>query len=660
MRHPAGQRHGRPDRTADRAGEGRAVERSLSAVGTVARAGVQRRRLQTFSIGGVVVLSTAALVFGLSLLASANSLFDDAFERAHGAHATASFDTGEVTADQVEATGQATGVTAAAGPFQTAVLAEARVSEGMPLGDDRLLVVGRADPGGPVDRLTVTSGRWVRASGEIVLRGKPNGRVRLGTTLTAPGLPPLDVVGFATSMANGPGGWVTQDQVGELRPNGLQMLYRFARAADSPQVQQSLATATAGLPMRDNESYVTVKQRFEEEFNALTPFITVFGVFALAVSVFIVGNVVSGAVASGFRHIGVMKALGFTPAQVTGVYVVMFTTPALAGCARGTLAGHLLTARVGQGVADSFGLPSAGGGSLLLDAVAGGSVIALVMLSALVPALRAGRLPAVVAISAGTVSRRGRGRRVQRWLARTRLPAPLGLGLSLPVARPARTVLTVAGLCLGVTAATMGLGLHQTVTKILTADAEGHTSVSVGMAPGGRHQTDLSEQEVLNLLRSRPGTAHVMSFAPMTARSPGIPSDLTAETYSGEYRHFLGDNLVRGRWFGRPGEVVPAEGLMRLYHLDLGDTLKLRVGEEQTQLKIVSSFAHPDTDRLMLDAASLRSAASGIDQRPFSVIVTPGTDPAAYAAGLNKAASGTGLFAEAREPDFGDSLVFSS
>ncbi|MGW8885276.1 ABC transporter permease [Streptomyces sp. NPDC055749] len=636
------------------------MERPLSAVRTVARAGVQRRRLQTFSIGLVVLLSTTALVFGLSLLASANSLFDDAFERANGAHATASFDSGDVTADQAGATGRASGVTDAAGPFRTAVLSGARVSEGMPLGDDQFLVVGRADPGGPVDRLTVTSGRWARAPGEIVLRGEPNGPVRLGTTLTAPGLPPLDVVGFATSMADGTGGWVTPDQVGELRPSGLQMLYRFARAADSPQVQQSLAAATAGLSMRDNESYVTVKQRFEEEFNSLTPFITVFGVFALAVSVFIIGNVVGGAVASGFRHIGVMKALGFTPAQVTGVYVVMFTAPASAGCTLGILAGHLLTVRVGQGVADSFGLPSAGGGSLLLDAVAGGSVIALVMLSALVPALRAGRLPAVAAISAGTVSRRGSGRRVQRRLARTRLPVAVGLGLSLPVARPARTALTVAGLCLGVTAATMGLGLHQTVTKILTADTEGHTSVSVGIAPGAQQQTDLSEQEVLTLLRGRPGTAHIMSFAPMTGRSPGIPADLTAETYSGEYSRFLGDNLVRGRWFARAGEVVPAEGLMRLYHLDVGDTLDLRVGEEQTQLKIVGSFTHPDTDRLMLDAASLRSADGGLGQRPFSVIVTPGTDPAAYAAGLNEAASGTGLYAEVSEPDFGDSLVFSS
>ncbi|GAA4640807.1 hypothetical protein GCM10023196_107650 [Actinoallomurus vinaceus] len=50
---------------------------------------------------------------------------------------------------------------------------------------------------------------------------------------------------------------------------------------------------------------------------------------------------------------------------------------------------------------------------------------------------------------------------------------------------------------------------------------------------------------------------------PLTARSPGIPSDLTAETYSGEYRPSLGDNLVCGRWFTGPGEAVPTEGFMR-------------------------------------------------------------------------------------------------
>ncbi|MEU0005659.1 FtsX-like permease family protein [Streptomyces sp. NPDC006314] len=57
----------------------------------------------------------------------------------------------------------------------------------------------------------------------------------------------------------------------------------------------------------------------------------------IAVAVLIVANVVGGAVVSGFRHIGILKALGFAPGQVLGVYLVMISVPAALGCALGTL-----------------------------------------------------------------------------------------------------------------------------------------------------------------------------------------------------------------------------------------------------------------------------------------------------------------------------------
>jgi putative ABC transport system permease protein len=622
----------------------------VSAVWAASRAGVRRRRAQAVGIAVVVALSAATLVFGLGLLAASKSLFDDAFAEARGAHAAASFDPAKVSADQLAATAQAPGVAAAAGPFQTAELPQ--MLPGRRSGGHGLLVAGRADPGGPVDRLTVTSGRWVRGPGEIVLRGRPGGPMRIGAELKSAGLPALTVVGFAASATDGPGGWVAPAQIGALRPDGLRMLYRFDRAGDASEVRTSLSAATAGLPVRGYDSYVTAKHAFEEKFNELIPFITVFGALALAVSVFIIGNVVSGAVVSGFRNIGVMKALGFTPAQVTGVYVVMVTAPALLGCAAGLLGGHLLAARVAAGLAEGFDLPSAGGAGPLVDAAAGGGVLAMVVLAAVLPALRAGRLPAVQAISAGTVSRGGRGRGLQKWLVRVRLPVPVGLGLGLPVARPGRTALTLAGLCLGVTAVTMGLGLQQTVTKILTADTEGHTSVQVGVAPhvGG----GLSDERAAALVRAQPGTAHVMSFAPVPVRIPGLPSGLTAETYGGDYRAFLGDNLVRGRWFTGPGEVVPTEAFMRLHDLDVGDTLTLQAEKAQATVKIVGAFAHSDTDRVMLDAATLPDAGS--EPGSFSVIVKPGTDPAAYAARVS--AASPGLIAEVTEPDLGNGAVF--
>lgn len=629
------------------------MARPLSAIWAAALAGVRRRRLQTAGTIVVVALSTTTLVFGIGLLDASNSMFDDAFEQARGAHATVSFDSAEVTVDQVAATAHAPGVIAAAGPFQTAVLPEPHGPDGLPIRGRELVVAGRADPGGAMDRLTVTSGRWVRAPGEIVLRGRPAGPARLGATVTSPGLPSLTIVGFATSMTDRVGGWVTPGQVSALRPTGLRMLYRFAHAADSPQLQRSLSAATGGLPVSSYDDYLTVKQEFDREFDELIPFIAVFAVLATALSMFIVGNAVSGAVLAGFRRIGVLKALGFTPAQVTAVYVAMSIGPALLGSAIGLLTGHLLATGMAGHMAAGFELPSAGGPSLPLETVGGGCVIVLVAVAALVPALRAGRLPATQAINAGTVSVRGRGRRVQKWLARTGLPAPVALGLSLPVARPARTALTFAGLCLGVTAVTLGFGLYRSLMENATADPEGHTSVSVRLGSGRGAGPRLSEQEVFALLRAQPGTAHVMSYDNLPVTIPGLPSGLQVTMFTGDYGPFLGDILIRGRWFTGPGELVPSEAFLRLHRLDVGDTLTMRVNGGQATARIVGSFAHQDPGRLMLDAASLPDAMSPIDRRPISVIVTPGTDPAEYVARLNASAASDGLIAEVTVPNTG-------
>jgi putative ABC transport system permease protein len=72
------------------------------------------------------------------------------------------------------------------------------------------------------------------------------------------------------------------------------------------------------------------------------PFLVAFGVLALAMSVLIVANVVTGSVASAVRRIGILKALGFTPGEVVRAYVGQALLPAAVGAGAGVIAGNLL------------------------------------------------------------------------------------------------------------------------------------------------------------------------------------------------------------------------------------------------------------------------------------------------------------------------------
>src|SRR5262249_16163932 len=193
------------------------------------------------------------------------------------------------------------------------------------------------------DDLVLTAGRWATSPGELVVNSPISGPpVSLGTVLHADGAPPLTVVGVATSITQSAGAWVTPAQMAALHPTSAQMLYRFADSATDTQLRGSLDRATAALPagsLQAAQSWLTVKQFSSSPADSSLPLITLFGVLSLAVSALITVNVVSGAVVSGYRHIGVLKAIGFTPNQVVVVYLAMVSVPAIAGSVLGAVFG---------------------------------------------------------------------------------------------------------------------------------------------------------------------------------------------------------------------------------------------------------------------------------------------------------------------------------
>ncbi len=125
--------------------------------------------------------------------------------------------------------------------------------------------------------------------------------------------------------------------------------------------------STAVLPptgLEGSQSYLTLREAAAAEASTFVAFLIVFGMLGLAVAVLIVANVVSGAVVAGFRHIGVLKALGFTPGQVMAVYLTMVSVPAVAGCVLGIGLGNLLARPLLSDAFQNFGASSVGVGAV--------------------------------------------------------------------------------------------------------------------------------------------------------------------------------------------------------------------------------------------------------------------------------------------------------
>ncbi|MFI1104513.1 FtsX-like permease family protein [Streptomyces melanogenes] len=611
----------------------------MSAVWRASRAAVKRRRLQTFVIGLVVLCSTTTVLLALALLGAASSPFDEAFAEQRGAHTVAAFDTTKVSREQLAGTAHRPGVEAAAGPFGQAVVDIPK--DWLWMAGGTLTVVGRADPKGPVDRIELLEGHWATAPGEIVVnwsvQGSP-GTELLGSTLEIPGGAKLTVVGFAASMSKSASAWVSPEQMAALHPASAQMLYRFTDSSTQARLRASLARATSGLPedsLTGTQTYLTLKQAFSALADSYLPFLTLFGVLGLLVSTLIVGNVVSGAVVSGYRHIGVLKALGFTPNQVVAVYLTMLSVPAVVGCVLGTLLGNALAGPILKVAFTGIdvGRASVGDISPWVSVACLAGMPALVLLAALVPALRAHRLPAARAISAGGAPRAGRGLRVQRLLGATRLPRPVSLGLGQPFARPARTLLTLAAIVLGVTTVTLSTGLTSTMVaygEVGREDGGARIHVRTGGSGDDRTPPRLSDTQIEKRLRSLPGAEGVRARALAQAYLTGQTQPVFADFYRGDdslYDH----TIVKGRAPGAAGEIVAGPAFLTQRGLKLGDRVTLGLNGRKITATVVGQLIEGNARALEATWESLAQLAPDVHASEYTVRLAPGADARAYA-----------------------------
>ncbi|MGW3182178.1 FtsX-like permease family protein [Kitasatospora sp. NPDC001119] len=606
------------------------------AVWRASRAAVKRRRVQTIVIGLVVFCSTTTVLLALAVISAARAPFDDAFSQQRGAHVVATFDPAGATPEQLAATAHRPGVEAAAGPFDQAVVEIPTDWVGSPPG--ALTLVGRSDPAGPVDRVQLLGGRWASKPGEVVINEPFGGYspANLDYPLPLSGGRTLTIVGYATSMSQSAGGWVTPEQAADLHPSARQMLYRFSDASDEQRLTSALATATEGLPkdaLTNVQSYLVLKDAFSAGADAYLPLMTVFGVLGLVVAALIVGNVVSGAVVSGYRHIGVLKAIGFTPRQVVTVYLTMVSVPAVAGTVLGTAAGwvaaHPILQSAFSGITTGTAVIEPAG---WLPAATLVSVPLLVVLAALLPASRAHRLSAAQAISAGSAPRAGRGLKVQRLLSGTRLPRAVSLGLGQPFARPGRTALTMSAIVLGVLTVTVTSGLGTTLTR-LVGHNDGHTHVRVQTAhfAGNKTEPRLTPAQTETMLRTTPGADQVHVRGLVKVGLVGFTQPVFADFLSGDgIAEQLQREVVRGRAATGPNEIEAGPSFLREHGLKLGDRLTLDLDGRRLTVTVVGEMVQGNARAFTSNDLTRAALTDDPHAVEYDISLAEGADAQAY------------------------------
>jgi putative ABC transport system permease protein len=609
----------------------------MTAVIVKAIADLRRRRVQAAVIFLTVLLAIATATMAVTLNSQTRDPYQAAFEAQKGAHLQVAFKA-STDPQLLASTPSIIGASAAGGPYPATTIEFKHAGQTF-----NVEAFGRDNPGGPVEVLNITAGRWVRANDEIVLTRSFSelNHVSIGDRIkivSVASAPTLTVVGEVVDIDEGSAdlsgqhSWVLGSAVSALTTPELSyylMDYRFPVDPSSARLQQYVDRLTASVPtgsITGSINYLLIRNVFNITNQIITGVLSAFSIFALLATIATVATLVTGIVISSFREIGIMKAIGFTPGDVVGVFTLQIVLPSLAACLIGIPAGTLLSQPLLANSSHALGLAYVPSFSIGLDlAVLVGGLL-VVSIAATLPALRAGLLKPITAITNATTPRGGSGRWLRLQAARLGMPRPAALGVGEAFARPLRAVLTLITVLLGVATVVVAVGLPRSFELINNSETgAGHYQVFVSRS------TAYPDTQVMQILNSQPETANVVAVDGENIGVPGISDPVNSRLFRGDASH-LGYLIIAGRWYSAPGEVLAPKGFLQDAHLNIGDTFTGNLYGRPLQLRIVgevydiSNLGH----ELFMDYGTIPSDTPNSSPGRYYVTLNPGSDVSVY------------------------------
>jgi putative ABC transport system permease protein len=432
----------------------------------LAFAGIRSRLLASAL---TILLSSAAaatIVLALEVGDTARDPWQRTFDAANGAHVLADV----LSRADARRVGRLPGVALRGDPVPSAL---ASVRSGG--GTDRLRLAGLRAParvGAPVR----TEGAAQPADGIVLERSfaKALG-LRVGATLklAAEGGPvELPVVGTAISPSQpryprrNPGlAWVGRGTLKRIEPERSRWRWTQAIRLADPAAAQAFAARAAASLTPATASFDTWQAQREEALRDAQPIeliLTTYTIVLLVVVFAVVAILVGARATAQHREIGLMKAVGLTPRQVTAVFAIESAALGLIAVLVGFTVGALLAPRLAAPSADTMlGSPAtaASPSHLLIACV---PVLLVLVASARSSTRRSTRFAAMHAIQAGVPAPSSRSR-LARLIAGAPLPVALALGLKDQLARRHRALRLVGAIALTGAAIVFALSMEATL-----------------------------------------------------------------------------------------------------------------------------------------------------------------------------------------------------
>jgi putative ABC transport system permease protein len=618
-----------------------------------AQADLRTHRGQAVAIVLATAGVTVALLMSVALLVYAAHPWQRLFTQTHGAHVwmrlDADADTGPLRRLDT--------VTAVAGPFRTATVTAQHGADKAPID---LRATGAQMPS--VGRPEMIAGDWPGATGAgIVLEQSTAAALwaEPGDVLTfgqGSSVLRLAVAGVAKtaevhySPGGAPGiGWASPSVVADLAAHGRRGGRTVGLVTSDPGDDHYLVQQAVAAVGPDNVVSVSTWQEARadaEGDNHLLGLLTgLFGLGALLAAAVAATGGIGVRVRAQTRDVSVLKAVGLTPVQVAGMFLLQHVL--LAGV--GALLGAVLTEALGAHVPGSLGeamtvwrsLPSQPW-SVPLIALA---TVLVIGAGTALAGWRAARVPPIPAARPAVAGRR-RLSGVARVALRLRTPPALVLGWRAVLNRPGRSAAAAVRLMVPVLMISTALGTWATL------DTLDHHPARFGMAGQlTARPADGDAATARQMVADAPGVAAARPAVQLAALAPGQTETVTLRGVGTAHQPYP-YAITAGRAPSAPDEAVAGQGLYAALNVSVGQWVRLTVGSTPYILHLVGRCIETqDAGRVVSTGFdTLQDQNPALRPAYYDLQLAPGVDPAAERTALAASAHGTVEVHQATDP----------
>ena len=395
-------------------------------------------------------------------------------------------------------------------------------------------------------------------------------------------------------------------------------------------VVQEVVTQVGSSAVGSVSTWQQVKQSMARRDPLLGLVLALFGLVALGAAVLAIINVTTGRVLVQHAELGMLQALGFTPAQLTLMLTAEHGLLTAAGIVAGLLGARLLMplllGAVPGGSAASVAVP-AGWSALIV-----GGTFAAVVLATAVPAWRAGRVWPAATVRAGP---RGHLSRLASTAMAARLPPAIVLGSRAAFVRRMPAVLTIAGLAVPMLMITIGLGFWATLDDV-QANPAGIGLATVTVGPGS-----LTMAQAGHMIAADRDVRASYRCVQAVGLVPGETTTITTLGMGTSGRPYPFD-VVFGHLYHAPEQAVATQALLDAFGVQVGQFLQMYFGGVPVTFRIVGRIIDPQYGGEVLaygtDTLPYEGAPSAAEF--YSLVLRPGVPPSIAASRLRGISGG--------------------